>query len=225
MRHAVVSGTSSGIGRALAERLLRGGWRVSGLDRAAATLVHPDFRALTVDLADSAARADAIEGLEAADALVHCAGVMRGARLGELDFDAGAFLWRLHVEAAAALANHLAPGMREGGRIVLIGSRASLGAAQKSQYAAAKSALTGMARSWAKELAPRGITVNVVAPGSTDTAMLQDPARASTPPAPLPPIGRRIQADEVAALAEFLLSADAAAITGQEIHICGGSSL
>lgn len=225
MRHAVVTGTSSGIGRAVAERLLHDGCRVTGLDRMPATLAHERFHALEVDLADGAGRSAMLPRLEGAEALVHCAGIMRGARLGQLDFEAGALLWRIHVEAAAALGNHLAPGMDSGGRIVLIGSRASLGAAEKSQYAAAKSALVGLARSWAKELAPRGITVNVVAPASTDTAMLGDPQRASTPPAVLPPIGRRIRPDEVAALVAFLLTPDAAAITGQEIHICGGSSL
>ena len=225
MRHAVVTGTSSGIGRAVADRLLVDGCRVTGLDQAAATLSHERFRALEVDLADGAARSAVLSQLGGADALVHCAGIMRGARLGQLDLDAGALLWRIHVEAAAALGNHLAPGMGSGGRIVLIGSRASLGAAEKSQYAATKSALIGLARSWAKEVAPRGITVNVVAPASTDTAMLGDPQRASTPPAALPPIGRRIGPEEVAALVAFLLSPDAAAITGQEIHICGGSSL
>ena len=225
MQHAVVTGTSSGIGRAVAERLLRDGYRVTGLDRAAPTLAHAHFRSLEVDLADDAKRGAVLPQLGGADALVHCAGIMRGAKLGQLDLDAGALLWRIHVEAAAALANHLAPGMDSGARIVLIGSRASLGAAEKSQYAAAKSALIGLARSWAKELAPRGITVNVVAPASTDTAMLGDPQRASTPPAALPPIGRRIFPAEIAALVAFLLSPEAAAITGQEIHICGGASL
>ena len=81
-----------------------------------------------------------------------------------------------------------------------------------------------MARSWAAELAPRGITVNVVAPAATETPMLADSARDGTPPR-LPPIGRFIQPEEVAALTSFLLSADAAAITGQQIVICGGSSL
>ena len=225
MRHAVVTGTSSGIGRAVADRLLRDGYRVTGLDRAAASLAHERFRGIAVDLADGAARSSAVEELGAADALVHCAGVMRGAKLGELDVETGALLWRIHVEAAAALANSLAPHMDAGGRIVLIGSRASLGAAEKSQYAAAKSALIGMARSWAKELAPRGVTVNVIAPASTDTPMLSDPQRVGTPPAALPPIGRHIRPEEVAALVAFLLSSEAAAITGQEILVCGGSSL
>ena len=225
MRHAVVTGTSSGIGRAVAARLLHDGCRVTGLDRAPATLSHERFRELPVDLADGNGRARALEELGAADTLVHCAGIMRGARLGALDLDAGALLWRIHVEAGAALANRLAPGMGAGGRIVLVGSRASLGAIGKSQYAAAKSALVGMAKSWAKELAARGITVNVVAPASTETAMLSDPQRLETPSAALPPIGRRIQPEEVAALVAFLLSPEAAAITGQEIHICGGSSL
>ena len=225
MRHAVVTGTSSGIGRAVAARLLHDGCRVTGLDRAPATLSHEQFRELPVDLADSDGRARALAGLGAADTLVHCAGIMRGATLGELDLAAGALLWRIHVEAGAALANRLAPGMGVGGRIVLIGSRASLGAIGKSQYAAAKSALVGMAKSWAKELAARGITVNVVAPASTETAMLNDPQRSETPPAAMPPIGRRIQPEEVAALVAFLLSPEAGAITGQEIHICGGSSL
>jgi 3-oxoacyl-[acyl-carrier protein] reductase len=133
-------------------------------------------------------------------------------------------MWRLHVDVAAAIANALLPKMSEGGRMVLIGSRTSAGAAGRSQYAATKAALVGMARSWAAELAPKGVTVNVVAPGATETPMLADPSRAGTPPRK-PPIGRFIQPNEVAALTAFLLSNEAAGITGQQIVICGGGSL
>jgi 3-oxoacyl-[acyl-carrier protein] reductase len=123
-----------------------------------------------------------------------------------------------------ALADWLAPRMPVGGRIVLIGSRAAKGVVGKSQYGVAKAALVALGRSWAKELITKGITVNVVAPAATETAMLSDPQRAIIPPE-TPPIGRRIEPEEIAALVAFLLSGDADAITGQEIAICGGASL
>ena len=133
-------------------------------------------------------------------------------------------MWATHIGAATVFADVLAPRMRDGGRIVLIGSRAASGVAQRSQYAAVKAALVGLARSWAIELAPRAITVNVVAPAATDTPFLHDPQRASSAPKK-PPIGRFVKPEEVAALTAFLLSPEAAAITGQQIVICGGSSL
>jgi 3-oxoacyl-[acyl-carrier protein] reductase len=225
MPHAIVTGTSSGIGQAVARRLLDGGWRVTGLDLAGPTLKHASFRGVVLDITDAKARDGALNDRENVTALVHAAGIMRGGKLGDLDLAAGEALWRLHVDAAVALADRLAPQLTQGGRIVLIGSRAARGVIAKSQYGAAKAALVGLARSWAKELAPRGITVNVVAPAATETAMLTDPARAAIPRAEVPPMGRRIYPGEVAALVAFLLSEDAAMITGQEISICGGASL
>jgi len=114
--------------------------------------------------------------------------------------------------------------MAEGGRIIFIGSRTAAGASGRGQYAATKAALVALARSWAIELAPRRITVNVVAPAATDTPMLHDPARAAAAPR-MPPIGRYIQPSEVAAMVAFLLGPEAGAITGQNLVICGGSSL
>jgi 3-oxoacyl-[acyl-carrier protein] reductase len=224
MRSAVVTGSSSGIGKAIAARLLGDGWHVVGLDLAPPAIEHARLTSTRVDLGDLAARDPVIESLGPADALVHAAGIMRGAMLGALDHAAGDLLWRIHVEAAMALADQLAPRMGPGGRIVLIGSRAAQGVAGKSQYGAAKAALVALARSWAKELVTKGITVNVVAPAATETAMLSDPQRAIIPPE-TPPIGRRIRPEEIAALVAFLLSGDADAITGQEIAICGGASL
>lgn len=223
-RHAVVTGTSSGIGEAIASRLLRDGWRVTGLDIAPAVLSDAGFMSQQVDLTDPAALRAGIDRIERPTALVHAAGYMRTGALGDLDDAEGAGMWRLHVEAATILANWVAPKLAHGGRILLIGSRTASGASGRSQYAATKAALVGLARSWAIELVSRGITVNVIAPAATDTPFLHDPARAGVEPVK-PPIGRFIDPDEVAALAFFLLSPEAGAITGQEIVICGGSSL
>jgi NAD(P)-dependent dehydrogenase (short-subunit alcohol dehydrogenase family) len=133
-------------------------------------------------------------------------------------------MWRLHVDVAERLANSFAPRLPRGGRIVFIGSRTASGAPGRGQYAASKAALVAMVRSWAAELAPRDITVNVVSPAATETPMLNDPARNGVVPK-LPPIGRFIRPEEVAAAVVFFLSPEAAAVTGQQLIICGGSSL
>jgi len=223
-RHAVVTGASSGIGQAIVNQLLGDGWRVTGLCRTVGADIIPGLSIVPVDLTDFDRLGTIAQELEPADALIHAAGFMRTAPLGELSLDEGAQMWRVHVDAAALLADRLAPGMPQGGRIVLVGSRTANGAPTRSQYAATKAALVGMARSWAAELASRGITVNVIAPGATDTPFLRDPARAKTPPR-MPPMGRFISPDEIAALAAFLLSDGARSITGQQIVMCGGASL
>nr|WP_283254202.1 SDR family oxidoreductase [Ramlibacter paludis] len=222
----MVTGSSSGIGLAVARRLLADGWQVLGFDVAPPAMEDARFEPVTVDLTDTAAVARRAETLGPLGAVVHAAGILRPASLGALDPAHGEAMWRLHVEAATALANTVLPQMakRGHGRMVLIGSRVARGVAGRSQYAATKAAIASLARSWAAEVVAQGVTVNVVAPAATQTGMLADPARQGTP-SRVPPIGRLIQPEEVAALVAFLLSPDAAAITGQEIQICGGSSL
>lgn len=226
MQHALVTGSSSGIGHAIATVLLGAGWRVTGFDLNPATITHSVFNSVRVDLTrgnDVRAAAAAVGEL---DAFVHAAGVLRVGNVGELDHAGGELMWQLHVDAATRLADVLIPAMaaREQGRVVLIGSRVAAGKAGRSQYAATKAALIALARSWAAEVVARGVTVNVVSPAATATNMLADPARAGEAPV-LPPIGRLIEPSEVAALIAFLLSPQAGAITGQDIQICGGSSL
>lgn len=224
MPHAIVTGASSGIGEAIVSRLLEQGWNVTGLSRSNVKRDNMGFTSICVDLSDSTALREVLTTLDEPHAVIHAAGMMAAAPLGELTPEISQRLWQLHVLAAETLINHVAPRMASGGRIVVIGSRTSRGAAGRSQYVATKAALVGMVRSWAAELAPRGITANVVAPGATQTPMLSAPGRESSPPA-MPPIGRLISPEEVAALVGFVLSPEAAAITGQELVICGGASL
>jgi NAD(P)-dependent dehydrogenase (short-subunit alcohol dehydrogenase family) len=231
---AIVTGSSSGIGAAVCRRLLTAGYVVHGLDRAEPTIVHAGFKPMCIELGQAAPALGtqaAITELLAPgppQALVHAAGILRTGPLGELTARAeeAAAMWRLHVETATQLADALLPAMARAGhgRVVLIGSRVASGMPGRSQYAATKAALVALARSWAAEVVAQGVTVNVVSPAATDTPMLHDPARAGSAPRP-PPIGRFIRPDEVAALVAYLLGPDAAAITGQDIAVCGGSSL
>jgi 3-oxoacyl-[acyl-carrier protein] reductase len=227
---AIVTGSSSGIGQAVAAHLLEQGWQVHGLDVALPVITHPSFTAHALNLCDTSATQACILALAKAhgpvDALVHAAGVLRVGPLGQLKADEGQLMWQLHVQAISHIANLVLPQMaaKGQGRVVLVGSRVARGMPGRSQYAATKAALISMARSWAAEVVTSGVTVNVVSPAATQTAMLDDPARQSTSPR-LPPLGRLIQPVEIASLVAYLLSPMAAAITGQDIQICGGASL
>jgi len=227
-RTAVVTGTSSGIGLAIAHDLVGAGWHVLGLSRSrgglsdAATWVPCDLAdVISADEGVRAVRGTATGGV---DAIVHAAGLQYSAGVGHLRSEQGERMWAVHVRGAELVVGGLVGVLGDGGRVVLVGSRTMTGVPGKSQYAGTKAALAAMARAWASELAPRRITVNVVAPGPTRTAMLDDPNRASVPPV-VPPLGRLVEPSEVAALTRFLLEPAGAMVTGQTIVMCGGASL
>ena len=220
----MVTGSSSGIGQAIARRLAAEGWKVVGIDRVAAEDAPYLAAHELVDLGDTAAVSALAARIEPPAALIHAAGFMRTGRLGELDPADGDAMWAVHVRAFTQLIGGLLPRMADGSRIVAIGSRTSSGAAGRAQYAATKAALRGLVRSVAAEAIGRRITANIVSPAATATPLLGSSERAAVEPI-TPPIGRYIEPDEVAATVSFLLSDGAAAITGQDIIICGGASL
>lgn len=213
---------------AVVRQLLADGWTVLGID----LQPHPvDIAGRIETRKADLSRPGAPEEIDLTmdsgfpEAIVHCAGIMRDDRHPQIREDHGDALWRLHVTAAACLIGRMKRTMPDGrGRIVVMSSRAALGRAGRAHYAASKAAVTGLVRSFAAELAPRGITVNAVSPASTETPMLRDPERAGAPVLTLP-IGRLISAEEVAALICFLIGPQAGAITGQTIQICGGASI
>jgi 3-oxoacyl-[acyl-carrier protein] reductase len=244
---AWVSGSSSGIGLAIARNLIEQGYRVVGLDKNLSTWEHPNYCHQVLNLANRVQLQTWLSSFEATqgeanltlafrrvpDAIVHAAGLMHTATLGQLSVEAGEQMWLVHVQAASLIANTLLPMMAKAAQqgsvltprsMLLIGSRVAGGMPGRSQYAATKAALVALMRSWASEVIADGITVNMISPAATDTAMIRDGTRQSSSPR-LPPIGRLIDPQEIADLAFYLLSDRARAITGQDIMICGGASL
>ena len=144
MKRAMVTGASSGIGAAVVRQLLADGWQVIGMSRSLPPFSQPNFRHLMVDVSQRSALLAALEQIEPPQAIIHAAGSMAAATLGNLDPQRSESLWRLHVDAAQTLVNHFAPTMGPGGRIVLLGSRTSryadASSARQRKFPAAASA-------------------------------------------------------------------------------------
>ena len=231
MNTAIVTGGSAGIGRAIALRLLEAGYEVVSLDLAPTDL---KLRHVEVDLSDAKATQEAaleITRSHAVTTLIHNAGVIRPALLPDVDLADLDALVNLHLGAAIRLTQAMLPAMKAAryGRIVLVSSRAVLGLPTRTTYSATKSGMLGMARTWALELAPVGITVNVVAPGPIETANFHSVVPEGSPQVEKVkqaiPVRRLGQPDDVARAVLFFADRNAGFVTGQVLYVCGGTSV
>lgn len=230
MSTALVTGAAAGIGRSIAEHLLAAGHDVICLDRAPCPIKHQRLQAIEVDLtdADATRRAAAQRPFTI---LVHNAGAMRPALLAEVTPEDIEALVALHLTAGLLLLQAALPAMTaaKSGRVVLISSRAALGLATRTAYSATKAGMIGMARTWALELAPAGITVNVIAPGPVETDIFHEVLPVGDPRierlAASIPVKRLGQPDDVARAAMFFADPANSFVTGQTLFVCGGTSV
>ena len=223
---ALVTGTSTGIGKVICEHLLASGFEVVALARRATDITHPRLHSLSVDLADRAATAQAARELAqrfAITTVVHNAGIIRPALLADVQLADLDTLTELHLGSAITLVQAALPSMRAArfGRIVLLSSRGALGLATRSVYSATKAGLIGMARTWALELAPEGITVNVVAPGPIrGTEMFHEVVPAESERerklAEAIPVKRLGTPEDVARAVDFFVEPSNSFVTGQD---------
>ena len=231
---AAVTGGSAGIGKAIVQALLAQDYEVVSLARRSSDIAHPRLHNIEVDLSDRAATgqaaAEMVRRFEVTT-LVHNAGVIRPALLPDVQLDDLDALLNLHVGAAIQLVQAALPLMRARGfgRILLMSSRAALGAQTRTSYSATKAGMLGMARTWALELARDGITVNVVAPGPVHSEMFYDVIPAGSEReqklAASIPVGRVGEPGDVARAVSFFVHPDSGFITGQVLYVCGGASL
>jgi 3-hydroxybutyrate dehydrogenase len=241
--HAVVTGGGSGIGAAVAKRLLADGARVTLMGRSLERLqaqqaVLGDVVIQACDVADEDSVTDAFAAVGDVDVLVNNAGQVETAPLARTSLELWQRLLNVNLTGTFLCSRAVLPGMvaRGQGRIVNVASTAALkGYAYVAAYCAAKHGVLGLTRALAVEVAARGVTVNAVCPGYTETDIVaaavenivaktgRTPEQARAELAKANPQGRLIQPEEVAAAVAWIVASSA--INGQAIAVCGGETM
>jgi len=227
MRERVlVTGGAAGIGLAVAERCRADGYEPIVIDR--------DGDGIRADLSDPAATLDALaRALDSGPItrLVNNVGVVRPGPIEAQTLDDLEAAVSLNLRSALQCVQALLPGMKRAGfgRIVNVSSRAALGKQHRTAYAATKAGLQGMAKVWALELGPHGITANAIGPGPIRTALFDT---ANPPDSPRTraivaaiPVRRMGEPEDVAQAVSFLLDRRSGFVTGQVVYVCGGMTV
>lgn len=229
----VVTGGSAGIGQGIVDHFLDAGASVINLDvKEGEREASPRYRFHKVDLCDADATREVASELAAnysVSHLVNNAGNPLPGFLEEVsdeDFHRGV---QLQLHAPIILAQAFTPVMVKNGfgRIINITSRAALGKKARSIYSATKSGLAALTRTWALELGEKGITVNAISPGPVMTELFKknNPPEIAQQLVASTVVGRAGEPADIARAVLFLADRRNGYITGQVLHVCGGSSL
>jgi 3-oxoacyl-[acyl-carrier protein] reductase len=230
----LLTGGSTGIGRAICEALLAQGRHVVNVDYKLPEWSHSNLASFQADLTNEAETRDrAAQVMREFDitALVNNAGATRPSSIDTQSLADLDYVVALHLRATMLLVQAALPSLRAcgHGRIVNMASRAALGKTERIAYSATKAGLIGMTRTLAMELGGDGITVNAVAPGPIATELFR-----SSNPDGAPRTQRILDSivvkrmgtpQDVARAALFFLSPDNGFVTGQVLYVCGGTTL
>ncbi|ABD54262.1 SDR family NAD(P)-dependent oxidoreductase [Jannaschia sp. CCS1] len=231
---AVITGGNKGIGADLARALLDRDYTVVSVSRHAPDWTHPRLSSVEADLLNAETvklAADHIAATHDVSHLIHNAGMIWPNLVEEAQPSDITGLAQLHLGSALTLLQATLPSMkaRGMGRVMFNASRAALGAPTRTAYSASKAGMIGMARTWALELAPHGITVNVVAPGPilTDNfwGIIDKDSPQQEALAKRIPVGRLGTVEDVTNAFLFFCDPTNGFVTGQTLYVCGGASV